>query len=237
MKRALLLLFVPVLVRAEAKPAPPAMGPPSRAVTNEIVDAVAEEMHRQMTSLELGGFKPYHIAYKITEVDVNDVAASLGQTTSRRNRHFVNLEVRVRVGSAAFDNTNFVVPQADEIDGVFSRPLPLEATPKIASREAWLVTDQAFKEAIMQFRAKEEARRASGASRPLDIPSFSPLSGQAPVSKADPKEKEPKKDAPKDLKKPAPSLTPGPYVVVNDEPVLVPVLEGLDELETRAKSL
>lgn len=223
------LVFVPALVHAEAKPASPALGPPSRAVTTEILDVVAEEMNRQMTDLVIpGNPKPYHIAYKITEVDVNDVAATLGHTTSKRNRHFVNLEVRVRVGSPQFDNTNFVVPQADGLDGVVALNLPLEATPRIARRAAWLVTDSAYKEALIQLRAKIEARRAGGASRPADVPSFSALSGQAPAL---PKPDETKKDT----KKKAPA--PGPNVVVSEEPVLVPVLETLDELEARAKML
>jgi len=139
------------------------VGTPSKAITNEIIDAVAEEMNRALTQLEIPGApKPYHISYKITEVDVNDCAASLGFTTSKRNRHFVNLEARVRVGSPQFDNGNFVVPGADELDAVSAINLPLEATPRIARRAAWLVTDAAYKEALIQLRAKIEARRAGG---------------------------------------------------------------------------
>jgi predicted Zn-dependent protease len=148
-----------------------AYGPPSKAVTNDILDAVAEEMNRAMVQLEIpGAAKPYHIAYKITEVDVNDCAASLGFTTSKRNRHFVNLEARVRVGSPQFDNGNFVVPGADELDAVAAFNLPLEATPRIARRAAWLVTDAAYKEALIQMRAKLEARRAGG-SKP-EVPGW-----------------------------------------------------------------
>jgi TldD protein len=154
----------------EAKPAT-AYGPPSKAVTNDILDAVAEEMNRAMVQLEIpGAAKPYHIAYKITEVDVNDCAASLGFTTSKRNRHFVNLEARVRVGSPAFDNGNFVVPGAEELDAVAAFNLPLEATPRIARRAAWLVTDAAYKEALIQMRAKLEARRAGGSK--ADVPGW-----------------------------------------------------------------
>jgi predicted Zn-dependent protease len=177
------------------------LGPPSKAVTNEILDAIAEEMNRAMTQLEIPGApKPYHIAYKITEVDVNDCTASLGFTTSRRNRHFVNLEARVRVGSPQLDNGNFVVPGADELDAVSTITLSLEATPRIARRAAWLVTDAAYKEGLIQLRAKLEARKTAGA-RP-DLPGWT-------------------------TEKP----------VVGEEAVLVPPLETLDELETRARSL
>ncbi|HSK04053.1 MAG TPA: metallopeptidase TldD-related protein [Kofleriaceae bacterium] len=176
---------------APAKPeakAAPALGPPSKAVTDAIIEAIRDEMGRATKALQIPGApKPYHIAYKITEVDVNDVAASLGQTTSKRNRHFVNLEARVRVSpdnTPGFDNGNFVVPQADELDGVAGFNLPLEATPRIARRAAWLVTDAAYKEALIQLRAKMEARRAGSSSRPADVPSWTaepPVVSEAPV--------------------------------------------------------
>ncbi len=157
------------------KAVPEAKGPPSKAVTNEIVDAIAEEMNRATSELEIPGApKPYSISYKITEVDVNHAAASLGFTTSKRNQHFVNLEARVRVGSPALDNSNFVVPQAEEIDGVATANLPLEATPRIAKRAAWLVTDSAYKEALIQLRAKLESRKAGGSRLPSDVPAWLP---------------------------------------------------------------
>ncbi|MBA3465478.1 MAG: hypothetical protein H0T46_36435 [Deltaproteobacteria bacterium] len=178
-------------------------GPGSKAVTDEILDAIAEEMNRAMTALEIpNNPKPYHISYKVTEVDVNDAAASLGQTTSKRNRHFVNLEARVRVQIApTLDNGNFSVPQAEEIDAVVAINLPVESNARIARRAAWLVTDGAYKEALIQLRAKLEHRRASGA-RVSDVPAWT-------TEKA----------------------------MVSEEPVLVPVLEPLDELEARAKAI
>lgn len=189
-------------IKEPAKTPPAPKGQASKAVTEEILDAIAEEMNRAMTQLEIPGrAKPYHIAYKITEVDVNDAAASLGFATSKRNRHFVNLEARVRVGGPQLDNSNFAVPNGEEIDAVAAINLPLEATPRIARRAAWLVTDTAYKEAVIQLQVKLDSRRAGGA-RPADVPSWTP-------------------------EKP----------VVIEEPVLVPPLETLDELETRAKTL
>jgi predicted Zn-dependent protease len=189
--------------KKEPRKASEGMSTPSKAVTNTIVDAIAEEMNRAMTKLEIPGApRPYSISYKITEVDVNDVSASFGQTTSRRNRHFVNLEARVRVGSNTLDNSNFVVPDGSEYDGTAAANLPLDSDERIARRAAWLVTDTAYKEALIQLRAKLEARRAGASSRPADVPAWT------------------------DTKK-----------VVSEEPVLVPPLETLDELENRAKSL
>ena len=168
-----LVAFVSSSSQAIAKKAPEQLGPPSKAVTEDIVDAIAEEMNRAMARLEIPGApKPYSISYKITEVDVNDVSASNGATTSRRNRHFVNLEARVRVGNANLDNSNFVVPDGSEYDGTATQNLPLEATPRIARRAAWLVTDQAYKEALIQLNAKLEARRAGGAHGAAGVPAW-----------------------------------------------------------------
>ncbi len=200
MKKALVLLLA--AVPAYAKKVPEPLGPPSSAVTSKIVDAVAEEMNRDMQQLEIPGApRPYHISYKITEVDVNDVAAQLGQTLSKRNRHFVNLEVRVRVGNKQLDNGNFVVPDATELDGTGLATFPVEPSPRIAKRAAWNATDTAFKKALMQLVRKLEARKA-GAIRSSDVPAWT---DEKPI--------------------------------VSDEPVLVPPLETLDELETRAKQL
>jgi hypothetical protein len=203
-KLVVALALIPSVALAKKTPAPPEnLGPPSRAVTEKVLDAIAEEMNRQMTELVIPGApKPYSISYKITEVDVNDVAASLGQTTSKRNRHFVNIEARVRVGSPKLDNGNFVVPEANEIDGSAAMNLPLEVDERLARRATWLVTDQAYKEALIQLNAKLEARKAGGTLRPSDVPAWTDT-------------------------KP----------VVSEEPVLVPPLETLDELETRAKGI
>lgn len=187
MKRILLhvaILGAAALVPLTGEAKKVELGPPSKAVTNEIIEAIEEEMNRAMSSLQIPGApKPYHIAYKVTEVVVNDVAASLGHTTSKRDRHFVNIEARVRVGQPNFDNGNFVVPQADEIDGVAATSMPIEATPRIAKRATWSVTDQAYKEALIQLRAKLEARRAGGI-RSGDVPAWTsekPIVSKEPV--------------------------------------------------------
>ncbi len=187
---------------ALAKPAPVKLAGASTAVTPEILDAIAEEMNRSMQSLQIGRApKPYHISYKVTEVDVNDVVSSLGHATTRRNRHFVNIEARVRVGSIDVDNANFVVAGAEAYDGVSAFTLPLEATPRIARRATWLVTDTAYKEALIQLQAKNDARRASGGAK-QDVPGWTEE-----------------------------------QAVVAEDPVDVPALESLDDLEARANTL
>jgi predicted Zn-dependent protease len=198
--------------------AKPTLGKPSKAVTDEIVDVIAEEMNRSMTLMQIEGQPaPYHISYKITEVEVHDVVASGGEATTRRARHFVNLEARVRVGIRGpavklpgggmqpgpilVDNGNFIVPGAEHLDGVQGGSLPLEPTPRIARRVAWSITDAAYKEALVQLKFKLDKQRGSGA----------PASGVPPWTT--------EKNG------------------VQEEPVLVPELEPLAAIEDRARTL
>jgi predicted Zn-dependent protease len=153
----------------------------SSAITDEIVDAVVKEMERSKRSLVIDGApSPYFFAYKLTEVEVNDVAASLGYSTDERERHFVNLEAHVHVGDYQRDNSNFVAAESNELDGVVSIPLPLEATPSLARRAAWRTTDAAYKEAIAQLSAKNDALKTGASGGLTDVPSYSKASKAKP---------------------------------------------------------
>jgi TldD protein len=202
--RSLLALSAVTLVPGVAL-AKPAVGPTSSAVDDKVLDGIAREMERALLKLHYENAPgPYHISYKITEVEVNDVVASLGEITTRRDRHFINLEARVRVGIPPdpfqFDNANYIVPGAEQYDGVASRPLPIGADGRIAERAAWQVTDEAYREAIIQLQAKYDARQSSGFT--TDLPSWT-------AEKA----------------------------VVSEDPVLVPELEPLAQMEERAQKL
>lgn len=188
---------------AQAKP----KGDPStasKAITADVIDAIAEEMGRAVAYMKVPGAPPpYLIRYKVTEVEVNDVAATLGSATSKKGRHFVNLEATVHVGSYKLDNTNFAIPQAGNIDGTAAAPLPLEPTPRIARRATWLATDQAYKEALAQLAAKKQFRAGGGSGAHAGVDSF----------------------------------TRAPKALVDEEPVLVPVLETPGALEKRANAI
>ena len=145
----------------------------SRAVTDKILDAVANEMERSMATLRIeSADSPYFIGYKITEVEVNDAAASLGDVISDKERHFVNLEAHVHVGDYKFDNSNFVASGREGLDGIAEQQLPLEPNPKIARRVAWLTTDVAYKEALEQLQAKREALKSGAAGGISSVPSY-----------------------------------------------------------------
>jgi predicted Zn-dependent protease len=157
----------------------------SKAVTDSIIEAVVAEMERSQKKLSIPGAPtPYFFGYKLTEVEVNDVSASLGALTGERDRHFVNLETHVHVGDYARDNSNFLDGQNEDADGVVGLSLPLEATPELARRAVWRTTDAAYKEAIAQIRTKEAQLRKGAAGGVTKVPSYSrvkPVVSLAPV--------------------------------------------------------
>lgn len=165
--------------------APPPSAPPSTSVTPEILDAVSAELERAMSSMRIPGApSPYFIGYKLTEVDVHDVVASLGSITDDQNRDFTGLEAHVHIGSYEQDNSNFVPSQREGLDGVTNIGLALEASPARARRSAWLATDGAYKEAIAQWQAKREAMAsgvAGGASKIASYTKAPPIVTETPV--------------------------------------------------------
>ncbi len=176
MKRILFAALLLAPTSAQAKPSGDATTL-STAVTPEVLAAITGELERSMDNLEIPGQAPgpYLIRYKLTEVEVNDVAATLGATTSSKQNHFVNLEAYVHIGSYKLDNVNFAIPGGDGIDGVAGAQLPLEPNLRIAKRAAWLATDQAYKEALMQLQAKLQFRAGAGSSALTGVASYAQL--------------------------------------------------------------
>jgi TldD protein len=160
----------------------PAEGDLSRAINEQVLDAVATEMERSMRNLRIqNADAPYFMGCKITEVEVNDAAASLGDVISDKERHFVNLEAHVHVGDYKFDNSNFVASGREGLDGIAEQQLPLEPNPAIAKRVTWLTTDVAYKEALEQIQAKREALKSGASGGLSNVPSYTKVKPSAMI--------------------------------------------------------
>ncbi len=181
---ALALVVLSAEASAKRMP-PPASAAESTAVTPAILDAVSGELERAMSNMRIPGAPaPYFIGYKLTEVDVHDVVASLGAVTDEQERDFTSLEAHVHVGSYEEDNSNFVPSRREGLDGVANIGLALEASPARARRSAWLATDSAYKEAIAQWQAKQEAVASGVSTGTSGIASYTkatPVVTEAPV--------------------------------------------------------
>ena len=139
-----------------------------------VMRALQDELARART-LKMGGAeRPYYLSAVCTEEEGFRVAASFGSLLSRASAKHTQLNVSVRVGTPALDNTNF----ADAGDLSFMRMLqttngqgsPAEADYDALRHELWLQFDDGYKaavESIAKKRAFLEANQVR--ERPADF--------------------------------------------------------------------
>jgi hypothetical protein len=128
-----------------------------------MIRAMRDELARSVQQLRLDTLpKPYFIAYRVTEGRSRNASARLGSLVrSDEGRGERLLQVEVRVGDYAFDNTNYFgagfLPQA--FVGIAG--IPQDDDYLALRRQLWLATDRAYKqalEALSQKRAALEGR-------------------------------------------------------------------------------
>jgi TldD protein len=142
-----------------------------RLDTDVVRAALADELARSMAELRMGDEpRPYYLAYTLTDADQATVSATFGAVTAANAYRGRLLRTDVRVGSPAFDNSNFE-PGA-KVDA-----LPLEDDYGCLRRELWLRTDEAYKAAV-ELLARKRAAAASQAGGE-DDPSLGDFSKEA----------------------------------------------------------
>jgi predicted Zn-dependent protease len=148
-----------------AAPAPDAPKP------DVVFQAMRDELQRSVAELRLQGQeKPYFISYRVDEQRSSWVSATFGSTESRGERRRRMLNVEVRVGSPALDNTNFL--SGDSFDGGKDVDLPLDDDRTELRRQIWLATDRAYKDAVESLSKKRAALQNK--LRTDETPDFSP---------------------------------------------------------------
>jgi hypothetical protein len=158
---------------ASAVTAVGAQGAGEAPPSDVVMRAMRDELSRSIQQLRLDTLpKPYFIAYRVTESRSRAVSGHLGSllnTTEGRGGR--RLQVEVRVGDYAFDNTNYFgagfMPQA--FIGFGS--LPLDDNYQELRRQLWLSTDLAYKQALEALSQKRAALAAR--SRTDSVADFS----------------------------------------------------------------
>jgi TldD protein len=134
--------------------------------------AMREELARSTAELRLGDEpRPYYIAYTISDAEQATVSATFGAVTAAHAYRGRLLRTDMRVGSPAFDNTNFE-PGA-KVDA-----LPEEDDYAALRRELWLRSDEAYKAALEQLARKRAA--AAGQSGGEEDPAVGDFSSEPP---------------------------------------------------------
>lgn len=150
---------------------PLALATPLRASDDALMEAARAELERAATLRLPGQPAPYHVVFEILDGEVVTVGSAGGALTSFDHGPYRTARVEVRVGDAAFDNSNFDM-SFGERDGVRVRGLPHEDVPDALRRELWLATDAAYKGAAEQLSAKRAAQKGRRSSA---LPSFLPI--------------------------------------------------------------
>jgi predicted Zn-dependent protease len=130
--------------------------------------ALDDELARSMKELRLGDEpRPYYVAYTIMDPEQATVSASFGAVTAAHAYRGRLLRTDVRVGTPAFDNTNF------EPNGKVDA-LPVEDDYACLRRELWLRTDEAYKSAVeLLARKRAAAESQAGGDEDPNLGDFS----------------------------------------------------------------
>ncbi len=131
----------------------PAFGAEPEGAT---MQALRDELARSMAELRMDGMpRPYFIAYTVVDADTLTTGASFGASLPTSEARSRRLQVELRVGEPAFDNTNFrdrsFLPAR-----ALTRTLPLADDYQEVRRQTWLATDAAYKQAL-EMLAKKRA--------------------------------------------------------------------------------
>lgn len=146
------------------------------------LEAMQDEMNRSVARLQLDSQKkPYYIEYRILDVDVRSITASFGtlfSSTHQRNRF---MAVNVRVGTPQLDSSNFISQNGFQGFLGNTGEVGIDRDYNSLRQDLWLATDQAYKQALVQYSNKQAF--LNSLSRPPEIPDFST---EAPVTDVEP---------------------------------------------------
>jgi len=156
-----------------------------------ILAALKPELDRSLAKLLLPDLPvPYYLGFSVLDITNAEIASRLGDFTQvdvSRNRF---IQARMRVGDKLLDNGNFIGFGWGSA-GSARLTVTGEDDPKPVVRDAWLVADAAYKQAVGTLAAKVAAlKREQKTDRP---PDFSPAPAaehyDAPAAYGDAEEK------------------------------------------------
>jgi TldD protein len=159
--------FVPqhAALAASADPAGSTAAKPS-AGEAILMNALDTELKRAMSSLGTDGAaaqqpKPYFLSYDVSEASMVNITADYGAITNSRESRIRLVDVQVRLGGPAEDNTH----GDHRSSALTTLPLPLTDDRDAIARSLWFATNRGYGRALdgylkvkteQQVRAKEE---------------------------------------------------------------------------------
>jgi TldD protein len=168
---AVLLLAAGIYPRhaalAASNPAPTSSATASKTAEAVLVSALDAELKRAMSSLGTDGAaaaqqpKPYFLSYAVSDATAIAITAQYGAITNSNESHRRSVDVQVRLGSPAEDNTH----GDHRTSALTTMPIPLTDDRAAIARSLWYATNRGYARALdgflkvkteQQVRAKEE---------------------------------------------------------------------------------
>jgi hypothetical protein len=133
-----------------------------------LLRSMRDELKRSLSLKVLNLETPYYISYALDDGESFSAAATLGGLLSSRDSRFRIPEVRVRVGTYRFDNTNYVGSDFGFGSRYAIGRFPLEDAYSLLRRSWWLETDGAYKGALEAISRKRAALKNVAVSEQID---------------------------------------------------------------------
>jgi TldD protein len=121
------------------------------AASDPMLKAMAQELDREKDLLLLPGMqKPYFIEYRLDDFSTYEALANYGALTREERSHERVVRVTVRIGDYAVDSSS------TRGDGTVQLA-PEDNDPEALRYALWVTTDQAYKQALRAYAAKQAA--------------------------------------------------------------------------------
>ena len=139
-----------------------ALSAPVLLAQDALLTVMKDELNREMRELKKQETPPYFIAYRVSDVHTTTANASFGTLTSSNEKDGRVMDVSVRVGDYAMDNTRQIRGDyfdISEMMGMGPRSIPREDNPEAVRAALWKETNDRYKKAVERF-AKAKANVA-----------------------------------------------------------------------------
>jgi TldD protein len=162
-----LLLIIPLVSFSEDAAAP-----------DPVLETMKSELNRSFTALKKEAVPPYFISYQVTDNRAISVESSFGSLTGSSDQRTRLLDIDLRVGDYALDNTHGSSRGfATSHFGQFQGNVPIEDGPQALAVALWLETDSHYKNAVQELegvktnkeiKAAEEDKSPDFSSAPAE---------------------------------------------------------------------
>lgn len=140
---SLALLFVAATLCAQQAPSDP------------VLAAMQQELDRSFQNLGKTPTPPYFLSYQLTDNRAIDVSASFGALTGSSDRTSRLLDLDLRVGDFALDNTHRLrdaSPFGDMGDQFERQKIPLGTDPDALRVALWQETERKYRSAVQRLQ-------------------------------------------------------------------------------------